>query len=111
MKPFKVGERVKVYGNLRDSRRNEVLFVNGMPGTVADEEEKDGSITVKMDNPVFPDRGWVHIKQLRRLVKKPRREWWLRFSKSGEFYGLFYEEPANCESVHVREVREVKERK
>ncbi len=65
MKPFKVGERVRVF----------IAACDAQDGTIA--KPCPGGWTIVLDDPHDHVTMDAHPKQLRRLVKKSRREWWI----------------------------------
>lgn len=96
-----VGDRVRVYGHSQIQRGNVVILLKDDIISVAD--ETDGADYV------------VHSKQCRKLVKKVRREFWIRIclhnGKHGDVVSTKYQPSAQCDFSEVIRVREVKEKK
>lgn len=97
---LKVGDRVAVYDNAV-RMVGEITFIRSEDGRVAI-DQNFGTGVCRM----------YHQKQCRRLVKKPRREFWLSIHDCSEPRVHRYHEPklicgSGCkiEWIHVREVR------
>jgi hypothetical protein len=114
--PLKPGDRVCCYGQ-NIGGNFDVINEEGDTGTVLEIME-GGSVTVRMDNDYGEGRVCeFHPKQVRRLVPKKRREWWLVFqgrNRSGPFDDIAearilaadwnkYQRYGDSEIVHVTE--------
>jgi hypothetical protein len=106
-KEFKPGDRVAVYGYDDDNRR----WYEGAKGIVVESPYGyDVAVEVK-----FSDSGgrqsYFYVHQLRRLVKKPRREFWINTDAFGFTSTHSSRERADnnastrrIECIHAREV-------
>lgn len=112
MTEFKIGDRVKVYGDVTKTNSTRSHFVfNGYNGEVIS-LHPSGWITVFLSDEHF----LVHPKQCRRLKPKQRREWWLVVGGGPNALSYDTEEEARrrvgldtsgftLKVVHVREVK------
>lgn len=103
MSKFKVGDRVAVYGNIRNSSG---YYVRGAYASVHAITAAD-EIEIIPDDNSYPERRFtVHPKQCRRLVKKERRRVWVSLGslyRSGDSMPVFFEQQAGCrEFIEVR---------
>lgn len=108
-RPLAVGERVAVYGCLEPRERSGAQFSRGLRGTIDHINDDGDEVTLRLDN--IEKRYTVHLKQVRRLVSKPRREWILVKTKGRD--GVYRDTArgpflSEFEEVHVREVRRKK---
>lgn len=96
MKPFKKGDRVRVY--CTRPFIGEVSYVDE-PLDLVEVKEKGAGHSY----------GPFHVKQCRKLVKKPLREFWVNIYGNGCIFVHASKEIADqfrAECIHVREVRE-----
>lgn len=96
-KPFEVGERVRFYDS---TQRYESEIIDMTESTIQ---------VMTAGNQLI----WIYPQQARRLIKKVRREWWIRECVAGKGHGwsLMIAPEKECELCEIIRVREVKEKK
>lgn len=74
-KPFRIGDRVAVYGAVDSCHEWEALYCRGNRGTVCFIVDKKHEIGIEFDKMEFAGTpsGIVHPKQCRRLRKKAKK--------------------------------------
>lgn len=93
--PFVVGDKVRVY----DSE----FTPHGVVSKLKQYDVTTGRFSVEVGGRIF----WVHPKQFRRIVKRVRREWWLKYSGGAkQWVECKGHDPrvSLCKCVLVREV-------
>lgn len=106
MNKFKVGDSIRYFDSRHGYKRGKVHTLSGSGDLLG---------VFKDDDSTFH---WFHYKQCRRLVKKPRREFWIiKFPPEGQldervtYRRVNSEEPPYPESLNYIHVREVVEKK
>lgn len=87
---LQIGDRVAIYGGVPHVETS----LKGEKATVSTakypEDVPENHVWVKFDKP-FPDgcsEYYVHVKQVRKLIKKTPRYLWVAEQEDGSFYGL-----------------------
>lgn len=111
MTQFKVGDRVKVYGDVTKSNSNGCHFVfNGAEAVVAS-MCLSGWMIVSLSDEKF----LVHPKQCRKLKGQKLVEGWINLRKDEDiYYAVIYpsevlantdRQPSHVRTIHMREVK------
>lgn len=79
-KPFKVGDRVRVYIGLDEPLEGKILEIGQTTGHLRLEEHF----------------GFYHPKQCRRLIKKKRRRVWLMYTHESDLMSAYGKKPPAC---------------
>ena len=112
----KEGDRVRVYGNTQTGHWKDIDRVPHRDGTIVGILDDPQWINIEFKDGIRT----LHIKQCRKLVKKVRREFWIRLCNDDIEHDLrsAYRIHADtlapvqrCSSCEVICVREVKEKK